>query len=70
MEENKNQKPIIPGGGAPQAPKNRVWIYIVMFAIFIGFTFIDFGSASKEINRQVLKIVHELVMLTRLNRNK
>ncbi|MDD3687098.1 MAG: ATP-dependent zinc metalloprotease FtsH [Bacteroidales bacterium] len=52
MEEKKEQKPNIPSGGAPQAPKNRVWIYIVMFAIFIGFTFIDFGSASKEINRQ------------------
>jgi AFG3 family protein len=52
MEEKKEKKPIIPGGGAPQAPKSRVWIYIVMFAIFIGFTFIDFGSASKEINRQ------------------
>lgn len=52
MEEKKEQKPNIPGGGAPQAPKNRVWIYIVMFAIFIGLTFVDFGSSSKEINRQ------------------
>jgi cell division protease FtsH len=52
MEEKKEQKPNIQGSGTPQTPKNRVWIYIVMFAIFIGFTFIDFGSASKEINRE------------------
>lgn len=48
----KEQKPNLPGGGTPQPPKNRMWIYIVMFGIFLIFSFIDFGSSSKEINRQ------------------
>jgi len=47
--ENKNQKPNMPGNG--QAPKNRYWIYIVMLGILLLFTFMDFGSKSKEINR-------------------
>ncbi len=54
MEENKgfgeNKKPNLPGG-TPNSPKNRIWIYIVMFAIFLIFSFIDFGGSSKEINR-------------------
>lgn len=56
MEENKgfgdnrNQKPNLPGG-TPQNSKNRMWIYIIMFAVFLIFSFMDFGGSSKKITR-------------------
>ncbi len=56
MEENKgfgdnrNQKPNLPGG-TPQNSKNRMWIYIIMFAVFLIFSFMDFGGSSKTITR-------------------
>jgi cell division protease FtsH len=51
FENNKPpQKPKMPGG-APDN-KNRFWIYIVLFGIFLVFSFIDFGGSSKEITRE------------------
>ncbi len=57
MEEKKgfnnnkpNQKPGMPGS-KPEGGKNRYWIYIVLFAIFILFTFLDFGGSSNAITR-------------------
>jgi cell division protease FtsH len=47
--DNKNQKPNIPTEN-PQN-KNRIWIYIILFAVLIAFTFIDFGGSTKEISR-------------------
>jgi cell division protease FtsH len=48
--ENKNQKPNMPGGTPPNS-KNRIWIYVVMFGIFLIFSFMDFGTKTKEITR-------------------
>ena len=48
-KENK-QKPNTPNGKTPLG-KNRYWIYLVMLAAFLLFTFVDIGNSSKEINR-------------------
>lgn len=48
QNKQNDQKPNTPGG-KPNFGKNRYWIYIVMFAIFIIFTFVDFGGSSDEI---------------------
>ncbi|MDD3741864.1 MAG: ATP-dependent metallopeptidase FtsH/Yme1/Tma family protein, partial [Bacteroidales bacterium] len=54
FEDLKTPKPKNQGN-LPQAPKNRMWIYIVLVGIFLAFTFIDFGSSSKEIGRDVFE---------------
>ena len=50
--DNKNpqQKPKMPGNMPNN--KNRYWIYIILFGIFLIFKFVDFGGSSKEITRE------------------
>ncbi|HNQ67132.1 MAG TPA: ATP-dependent zinc metalloprotease FtsH [Bacteroidales bacterium] len=60
MEENKGFEDLKTPkpknqGNIPQAPKNRMWIYIVLVGIFLVFTFVDFGGSSKEIGRDVFE---------------
>ncbi|MCK9254434.1 MAG: ATP-dependent zinc metalloprotease FtsH [Bacteroidales bacterium] len=48
-----NKKPNTPNTGnkKPNSP-NKVWLYVILFGIFLAFTFMDFGSKTKEIDRQ------------------
>lgn len=57
MEEKKgfnnktDKKPNIPGGKPPVGGgKNRYWIYIILFGVFLIFTFVDFGGSKEDIS--------------------
>ncbi len=49
---NKDNKPKNTENNKTPNFKNSIWIYVIMFGIFLAFSFMDFGSKPEEINRQ------------------
>ncbi len=48
FNSNQNKQPGKPGNTPPMNGKNRYWIYIILFGIFIIFTLFDFGGGSQK----------------------